>query len=93
MEELSLNNNLLNITLKPYSIKSSTSDDIYNIHIVLNKINQKLMFQCSCGIKFIGKYRTSCKHIKEIINNKINEEKVLDMSYDSVSELLSNLTF
>ena len=93
MEEVPLNSHLLNITQKPYFIKSSTSDDIYNIHIVLNQINQKLMFQCSCGIKFIGKYRTKCKHITEIINNKINEEKVLEMSYDNVSELLSNLTF
>jgi Ca2+-dependent lipid-binding protein len=48
-------------------IQSMTSEDEYNIRIVLNNDTRDFDLLCTCGMKFTGQIRTKCKHINYVI--------------------------
>lgn len=70
-------------------IKSFTSEDIYYISILYNKYNNKLEFNCTCGLKFNIRYRSKCKHISEV-TKKLNEQ--FDSRKDEINNILLNLS-
>jgi len=70
-------------------IKSFTSEEIYYISILYNKSNNKLEFNCTCGLKFNIRYRSKCKHISEVKKN-LNEHS--DSRKDEMNNILLNLS-
>lgn len=67
-------------------IKSFTSEDIYYISILYNN---KLEFNCTCGLKFNIRYRSKCKHISEV-TKKLNEQS--NSRKDEINNILLNLS-
>lgn len=81
-------------------IQSMTSEDEYNIRIVLNNDTRDFDLLCTCGMKFTGQIRTKCKHINYVIlsllekrnqsskkeNDKQVKEKIKDIELESDSD-------
>ena len=62
-------------------IKSSTSDDIYNVHITYNSQLNNINYECTCGMKFGIGMRNKCKHISSVglsFIKKLNKAKEPD---------------
>ena len=77
-------------------IKSSTSDDIYNVLIYYDDDLEDYDFRCSCGVKFNVGLRIKCKHItfikEEITTNKINIDLFNNYDDNYLLSQFSNLT-
>jgi len=83
-------------------IQSMTSEDEYNIRIVLNNDTRDFDLLCTCGMKFTGQIRTKCKHINYVIlsllekrnqsskkdkkQNKQVKEKIKEIELESDSD-------
>lgn len=69
-------------------IKSFTSNNIYYITILYNKFNDRLDFNCTCGLHFNGRLRNNCKHIFE--QKKLFTEMPIS-KMDEINNALSNM--
>ena len=69
-------------------IKSSKSNNIYYITILYNKYDDRLDFNCTCGLHFNGQLRNNCKHIFE--QRKIFA-RIPISKMDEIDNALSNM--
>ena len=91
-----LNETKMYFTNLSIPIKSSTSDDIYNVLIYYDDDLEDYEFKCTCGLKFNVGLRIKCKHItfikEEITTNKININLFNNCDNNYLLSQFSNLT-
>jgi len=71
-------------------IQSMTTNDEYNIRIVLNNDTRDFDLLCTCGMKFTGQIRTKCKHINYVILSlleKRNQTSKLDKNEQVIKQI------
>jgi hypothetical protein len=76
-------------------IKSSTSEDTYNVFINYDNIIEEYEFKCTCGLKFNVGLRVKCKHIsfiKEHLSSQLNVYSLDNCDNDQLLSQFSNLT-
>lgn len=76
-------------------IKSSTSEDIYNVFINYDNIIEEYEFKCTCGLKFNVGLRIKCKHIsfiKEQLSSQLNISSFDNCDNNYLLSQFSNLT-
>ena len=94
--KIGLNKKKIYFTNLCIPIKSSTSEDIYNVFINYDNIIEEYEFKCTCGLKFNVGLRVKCKHIsfikEEITTNKINIDLFNNYDDNYLLSQFSNLT-